>query len=119
LSPPSWCSLFPRRHPHMLLPLYPWPPLPRCSWTIVSHTCLGFLLLSIPIRGPKYLSSLLSTILDSGSWFSIPLIWLFLILSLPVFPCSFLSASSLRLLSYFLILLTQSNCLSHRVVIGR
>lgn len=65
-------------------------PLPRVNSTLVSHTCLGFMLLSILIRWPNHLSFLLSTILVTSSWFSIPLIWLLLTLSPPVFQEHFL-----------------------------
>ena len=90
-SPVTSCKVFPffvsfhTSSSHSILGL----PLTHVS-TLVPHTCQGFLLLSILIRCPNHLSSLLSTILVTGSWFCIPLIWLFLILSLLVFPMHFL-----------------------------
>ena len=54
----------------MLFPSYPWPSsLPRPQ-TLVSHTSLRFLLPSILIWYPNHLSSLLSTILITGSLFT-------------------------------------------------
>jgi hypothetical protein len=44
-----------------------------------------------PIWCPNHLSSFLSTILVNGSWFSIPLICIYTILSLLVFPVHFFS----------------------------
>jgi hypothetical protein len=55
-------------------------PLPWILSVLVSHPCLHFLLLSILIRCPNHLNSLLSIILVPNSRFSIPLIWLDLIL---------------------------------------
>jgi len=60
-------------------------PLPRIPWTLISHKCLCFLLLSILIRCPNHLCSFLSTISVTGTSINIPQIWLFLILSLLVF----------------------------------
>jgi hypothetical protein len=67
---------------------------------------------------PNHLSTRLSTILVTRSWLSIFLIWLFLILSLLIFPLHFLKyliSAPVILISYLLI---SSNFLSHRVVFG-
>jgi NhaP-type Na+/H+ and K+/H+ antiporter len=72
----------------VLFPFCTWPSFALHPLSSCMHT-LGFLLLSILIRCPNRLSSLPSAILGTGSWFSITLIWLFLILSLLVFPPHF------------------------------
>jgi hypothetical protein len=62
--------------------------------TLLSHKSLGFLLLSILIRCPNHLSSLLSNISVAGTLFSILQISLFLILSLLVCSNSSLAGNS-------------------------
>jgi hypothetical protein len=84
------------------------------SFQLFSHICLGLLLLSIPIRYPNHLSSLLLTILVTRSWINIFLIWLFLILSLLVFLLYFLK----DLISASVIFISSFKFLSNRVVLG-
>jgi hypothetical protein len=91
---------FPCKLSCVLFPFCPWLSSSSCPlnsfFPILAETsCLP----SILFRCPNHLNSLLSTILLSGSWFSIPLIWLFVIMSLHV-------------------LLILCNFLSHRVVLG-
>ena len=57
----------PQLLPQMLFPFYPWPSSSPRPATLVSHTCRGFLLLSILISCPNHLSLLLSNILVTGS----------------------------------------------------
>lgn len=83
---PSFLVSFPICCSHSTLCL----PLLRVLQLYISHTFLGFLLLSILIRCPDHLNSLLSTVLVTGSSFTIPLIWVFIILSLLVIPVHFL-----------------------------
>jgi hypothetical protein len=75
--------------PTLSLPFL-FPTSTQLNSALVSHTCLGFMLLSILIWWPNHLSFLLSTILVTSSWFNIPLIWLLLILSHSVFQVHFL-----------------------------
>ena len=92
---------------HGLLPFYLTLPHPRIPWNLLSHRCLGFLLISILIRCPNRLSSHLSTISVTGTSFPKFSYFLFCLF---LFVCS---TSSLRQQSYFHILLILSNFLSH------
>lgn len=87
-------------------------------YSILSHTCLGFLLLSIPIRCPNHLTFFLSTILVIGLSFNFPLIWLFPILSLLVFPLHFLRYLTSTPVTLLLRLVNIVSFLSHIVVLG-
>jgi len=89
--------------------------LPCIPATLLSHKCLGCLLLSTLIRCPNQLSSLLSTISVTGTSFSIPQIWLFLFY-LFLFVCS---TSSLCQQFYFHILLIMSKFMSYRAALGQ
>ena len=89
--------LFPRRLPHVFFPAYPWPYSSTALPTLVYHICLGFLLLYILIWCQNHLSSILSTILITGYWFSVATIRPYLILSLLIFPLAFSSTSTYRL----------------------